>query len=202
MEIKQHYAENWQNIVCLLQTNVKNSVWCQQPLDKSKVGDGWVNNYFKYPNRDFLAPYRGFVQEPFPGEALYAKPLNINEWYLHEFDKAIEAMGIEEYILFETYDCDTASYKRLYIYTLYIKQSDFEKIIKPQLQEQRAYDLNYLTKANDPERIILLGDEPIKARWLTEYWRIVGADNDEKRAWNTPNYEKLMETLKRHGVEP
>jgi len=197
MEIKEHYAENWQNIVWLMLTNVNNSVWCQQPLDESIKVD-WVRSYFKYPNRDFLVPYG----EPFPRESFYAKPLNINEWYLREFNKAIQALGIEEYILFETYDCDTASNKRTYIESLYIKQSDFEKIIKPQLQEQRAYDLHELTKTNDPERIILLGDEPIKVRWLTEYWRIIGADTHEERAWKTPSYEKLVETLKKHDVKP
>lgn len=196
---KTHYTSDTKAIKCILQSNIKNSVWVRTTLDQSLIGDGWVNNYFQYSNLETEPFNRSMVQALDQNQAYFAKEIAISEDYIPNFLAVMNAIGIKEFVLLETFDSDTASEKSLYLSTLYIKPSDFEQYFKPNLKELRAVDLRDINLMNDPDRIIWLEDYVIKYSDLMKYWEIVGADTDEKRAWNTPTYEKLKSFLAEHG---
>ncbi|HOY70219.1 MAG TPA: hypothetical protein PL131_11265 [Methylotenera sp.] len=196
---KMHYASDEQAIAALFFCNIKNSTWQQACLDSKRIKNDWVDGYFEYTN---YGQTRTWIHQPFSSEVYYRKTFTVQEWYLRDFFKAIKTVELEAYILFVTFDCDSASNKTVYIYDLYIKPTDFEKLIRPNLIELPTVDLHDINQRNDPDRMILLGDTPIKAIDLIKYWKIVGADTDEKRAWNTPTPDKLVKILAEFEANP
>lgn len=196
---KKDFAIDAQAIAALFFCNIKNSTWQQASLDNTRIRNDWVDGYFEYSN---FAETRTWIHQPLPNEVYYRKSLTIKEWYLCNFFNAIKTVGLEAYILFETFDCDTASNKTIYIGDLYIKPTDFEKLIRPNLIELPTLDLRDINQTNDPDRMIMLGDTPIRAIDLMKYWEIVGADTDEKRAWNTPTPDRLVKVLTEFEANP
>lgn len=124
---KKDFASDEQAIDALFFCNIKNSTWQQARLDSKRIRSDWVDGYFEYANFDET---RTWIHQPFPNEVYYRKTFTIKEWYLRNFFNAIKTVGVEAYILFETFDCDTRSNKTIFISDLYIKPTDFEMLLR------------------------------------------------------------------------
>lgn len=185
-KIKKYRDDN--RAIDSLFCNMKNSQWAKQKLDEDEIGDGWAYNYFEYPEREIL-------KRPYSSESMMCKQIDLPGSALQDFIESLHNIGIERLIMLEVFDCDSRSMKADSALRLYLKIDDFETFIKPQLTEKPDVDYHDITGANDPDRIILLDDKPIKQSELKQYWEIVGADTDEKRMWNVPTYEQLIKTL-------
>jgi len=168
-------------------TNMTNSEWQAAVPERGKETD-WVTNYFVYPKRVFL-------DKPYPNTGYYQKKVFIPDWYILKFVDSLNTIGIVDFIALEAWDCDSWSKRPDSIHEVFISIDDFEQHIKPCLDNHLELDYIDVVGVNSPNRVVLLGDKPIKQGWLWEYWEMVGADTREKKVWNTPTYEQMKEVL-------